>query len=394
MAYVGKTKLTNLDTKGVAVVTSGANNKRFAISKADTLEQLFLEIIEKGDMPLDEKAIEDMCMQSGLDPQMTETVKAIMKLKHVYRDNAAFLGTIKQLMATGDAAAPQAGAQAGMPGAAPGAMPGPQPGAPTPGVPGQAPQASAPPFGKKPGADGVEGGDDMAAAEQELSAAAEQALEDEGGSEEAVAADEQDPPFMGDKKKEPPMSDKEEAKKMADLIAKAADADKKVADAEKKVAELELVTKAQKDALDINTNAVKKMQDDLRLAQWVAKADKELAFIAGKTADELGKMLFDIDTLNAEAAKAQFELLKAQAAIVKSSNLFRPSGSVGGAPVAASAWAEMEKRVGETITKSAKEGDTPEVARARAMQAIMKSDPELYSRYCAEQKDTNRAAFN
>ncbi len=190
------------------------------------------------------------------------------------------------------------------------------------------------------------------------------------------------------------MTDKDEAKKMADLIAKAADADKKVADAEKKAAELEAVVKTQNEVLAANTSAVKKMQDDLRLQGWVSKAEKDLAFIPSKTAEELGQMLFDIDTLNPAMAKSQFELLKGQAGVIKSSNLFRPAGAGGNAPGSQNAWDEANKRAEGLVSKSAKPGDTVEVAQARAIDAVFKADPALYSRYCAEQQNINRGAFN
>lgn len=331
-----KTKLTNLDTKGVAVVTAGANNKKFAIAKAsaETIEKAFLAVIEKGGMEMDEASIDDICAKAGCDPQMTETVKAIMKLKHVYRDNESFKGVLKQLMSGGEAEGDK--------------------------PPPAQDDKKEPPAG--------EAGDGQKT---------------------------EDTPAAGDTK-EPPMPDNtEEAKKMADLVAKAtAEANQKLAEADKKVAALEAVAKAQKEALDVNTEAVKKMQNDLRLSQWVAKAEKELAFIPGKTADELGKMLFDIDTLNPEMAKGQFELLKGQASIVKSSNLFRPSGAQGGAPAGAqNAFAEAEKRAGEIVAKSSL-SEPVEVAKARAMTAVFKADPALYKRYCDEQQSINRAAFN
>ncbi len=354
-----KTRLTNLDTKGVAVVTAGANNKRFAFAKGkdglmpDTIEKLFLMAIEKGDMPLDEKAVEDMCAGAGLDPQMIETVKAIMKLKHVYRDSAAFAGVLKQLMTSNEAAAAEA----------------------------------APGTETKPG-EGQDETVDAPAEEEKPAFEPEGKGEDEGKNYPEGTSEE-------DEEKEPPMSDKDEAKKMADLIAKAtADADKKVADAEKKVTELEAIAKTQKEALDVNTAAVKKMQDDLRLSQWVSKAERELAFIPSKTADELGKMLFEIDTLNADMAKSQFELLKGQAAVIKGSNMFRPSGATGGAPAGATnAWAEAQKRAADIVSKSAKV-ESAEVAEARAIDAVFKADPVLYKRYCDEQQSINRASFN
>lgn len=363
MADAGKiTRLTNLDTRGVAVVKRGANNKRFAIAKtgddvtSPTIEEMFLRVIEKGDMPFDEAAIDEMCKNAGCDPQMAETVKAIMKLKHVYRDNDAFMGVVKQLLAGGEGGAqpPAAGAQPG---------------------------AGVPP-GAKPGAEGEE---PPAAADKDKPAGEEPAAPQK----EPAGDGDKPPPFgkkpdEGDSNKEPPMSDKEKE-----------EAQKAIA----KAAELETIIKAQaatietqKTALDANTQAVKKMQDDLRKSQWVTKAEKDLSFVTGKTAEELGQMLFDIDTLNPDMAKSQFEMLKAQSTIVKSSNLFRPSGANGGAPAGAgaSAYSEAEKRADAIVSKSAKEGDTPEVAKARAMNAVFKADPSLYKRYCDEMEQDNQ----
>lgn len=343
------TKLTNLDTKGVAVVTAGANNKRIAFAKSKdgnvTIEDLFMEVITKGAMPLDEKAIEDLCAGAGLDPQMVETVKAIVKLKHVYRDNDAFLGVVKQLVG--------AGQEAPMP--AQEAKP-------------EAPKA--PPFAKP---------------EEKTEATPAQAqASDEEQPESALEEGDEEETEMSDKK--------DEAVKSLESVAKAA---------QDKAAALEAVIKskdeqlaAMQEAVKANTESVKKMQDDARLARWVAKAQTELAFIAGKTADELGKMLFDIDTGNAEAAKSTFEAFKAQSEIAKSSNIFRPIGVVGGAPAkAGSAWAEVEEKASALVSKSG--GNLPqEVALAKARNEVLKSDPALYQRYCAEQAQTNRAAFN
>lgn len=399
------TKLSDLDTKGVALVRRGANNKRIAMTKGangelidDTIEALFLEVIAKGDMAMDDAAVADMCAKAGLDPQATETFKAILKLAYAYQDSAAMKGLLKQVFTA--QAAPAAG-QPGMPGQQPPSAP-PTPGAPA--VPPSAPptaQAAAPPGapGKPPvpGQEGatapkVEPGEGTPGEEQQDAAGTEPGE----GTPAEEAGDEKDP------KKKPPFgkaapqgvkeSDMDE-KKVAEMVAKAA-ADAK-AEADAKIKEQEAVIKSQQTALDANTLAVSKMQDDLKLSQWVAKAEKDLNFIAGKTAEELGKTLFDLDKLNPALAVQQFELLKSQAAVIKSSNLFRPMGIGGtsGAP-AASAFAEVEKRTVELVTKSAGNGEPEEVRKARAQVAVLKADPSLYKRYCDEQEQTNQQLFH
>ncbi len=435
MARAGKiTRLDNLDTNGVAIVHRGANNKRIALSKRDgadvtveTIEELFLEIIAKGDMDLDEQAVDDMCAKAGLDPQAAETFKAIMKLAYAYRDSDAMKGLLKQTFAMvaapgkpGEQNQPGGPAQAGAPTPQPGTqgqgagapqgqgqppVPGQnsgdgQPGsdAPTPGAQhGQAagpdgkapgmPPGMQPPGGKAPGA-GADG-DEEAKAQAELKAA-EDALAAEGVKPGDAGADEPSdtPPPKGDKTKEPPMDLKEKEK--LEEATKSAVA--KAAAAEAKIAEQDAVIKSQSAALKANTDAVKKMQDDLRLSQWVSKADKDLSFISGQTAEELGQTLFDIDTHNPELAKKQFELLKGQSAIVKSSGMFRPSGIGAGAGRAGNALEEIEKKANEIVSKSGA-GKSREVAVAEAQLEIMKADPALYKRYCDEQEDINRDAL-
>ncbi len=421
MATVGKaTRLDNLRTDGVAMVKRGANNRRIALAKNgddvdETIEALFLELIAKGDMEMDEQAVEDMCAQAGLDPQATETFKAIMKLAYAYRDSDAMKGLLKTVFA--QAAAPQkpgAPGQPGMPAQA-GAQPGAQPGAPQPGMPGQGAQAQ-PGQGQPPAPGQTQAGGappapnpgegkppPPGAKEGEPAGNGEGKPPMKPGAGEEPAAGEGETPAEGDdpdKKKNPfsknaPPSAKEsdmDEKKVAELVAKAA-ADAK-AEADKKIAEQEAVIKSQEVALKANTDAVKKMQDDLRLSQWVSKAEKELGFISGQTAEELGKTLFDIDTHNPELAKKQFDILKAQNAVVKSSGMFRPIGATGVSKGASNnALEEIEKRTAEIVAKSAGTGKSAEVLKAEAQLAVMKADPALYKRYCDEQEAINREAL-
>lgn len=392
------TKLSNLDTKGVAVVTRGANNKRIALSKGaendvtTPIEKLFLQVIEKGDMPLDEKTIDDMCKAAGLDPQMAETVKAIMKLRYVYRDNASFQTVVEQLLAgadgqgAGDPDAPQGDGVDGAGQDEPQTEPdaggsvaaqqqngAPQPGAPAPGQ--EQPKNALP--GRdaaKPGAQ--EGGDAKAPAFGKDKQEGGDAKAPPFGKEKQQAA-----PGEGDPKKEPPMTVDQKTKD--EETKKAAEAVTKAAEMEAVIKSQEATIKAQTEALASNTAAVKKMQDDLRLASWVAKADKELKYITG-TAEEIGKQLFDLDSVNPELAVKNFEMLKTQSAAMKANSMFRPSGANGGAPVAAgSAEEEITKRA-EEVVKKGLNGKTREHALAIARVEILKADPMLYKRYLTE----------
>ncbi len=384
------TKLTKLDTKGVAIVDRGANNKRFCLAKADgtevdlTFEEMVLEVVKGGEMPLDEKAIEDMGARSGLDPQAIETFKAIMKLRHVYRDNAAFNGLLKTMMTQapqGQAQQPgapgmQPGGQPGAPGAQPGQAPGQQPGA-------QQAQPGAHPGAPAPGAEG-----------KPPFGQSQEGDEGEGEKPPFMSQSEADPSAFGvdepdEKKKEKAM----DAKKQEELKKAADDAIAKAADLEAQITAQGVVIKAQETAFKAQAEAVKKMQDDLRLAQWVTKAEKELSHIPGETAESLGKQLFDIDSLNAEMAKKTFDSFKKTAEIVKASGLFKPSGFSGQAPQGvASAEQEFDKAVAEVVSKTARQGDTSEVSRARAEVAVAKSQPGLYKRYCDERETMARRA--
>ncbi len=403
------TKLSNLDTKGVAVVTRGANNKRIALSKGAentvtdvtaTIEKLFLQVIEKGDMPIDEKTIDDACKAAGLDPQMAETVKAIMKLRYVYRDNAAFQTVVEQMLlgadeqGAGDPNAPQ-----GQDGDAPegqgangpdvydanakpadgGAVAaqqqngGPTPGAatapnkqPAPGKPAQMAPGEEKPKQAVPGSDASQGSTEQQAGDGKappFGKDKQQAAPGEGAPKKE--------PFMTEQKKE------EDTKKAAEAVSKAAEM-------EAVIKSQEATIKAQTEALASNTAAVKKMQDDLRLQAWVTKADKDLKYISGSTPEELGKQLFDIDSVNAELATKNFEMLKAQSVAMKANAMFKPSGVSGGAPVAAgSAEEEITKRA-EEIVKKGLNGMKREHALAVARTEIIKADPALYNRYLEE----------
>lgn len=380
-----KQKLTNLDTKGVAVVTSGANGKRFALAKSKlgadpTFEQVLAEVLKSGDMPLDEKAIEDMCMSAGLDAQATETFKAVMKLAHVYRDNAAFNGMLKQQFAKpGGGEQPQPGT----PGAQP--QPGQQPGQVQPGKPQPGAQADPAAQQAQPGA----GGNPFKP---------EGKGEDTGEGYPAGEEQETKPPFAGaDEQEEPemdPEKEKELKKQAEDAVKKAADAEAQIVALKKANEDLKTQVDGQKTAVEAATAGLKQIQDEMKKAAWISKAEKELAYVPGKNAAELGEMLFKIEALDAAQAKSTFELLKQQSDVMKTSGLFRQSGVGGTAPAGTgSAWEEIEKLVADLVAKSDRKEDA-EVARARAMHSITKSHPALYKRYCEEQKDTNARVRN
>lgn len=407
------TRLTNLDTRGVAVVKRGANNKKIALFKgADgsdlTFEEMVLQVIQKGDMPLDEAAIDDMCAKAGCDPQMAETFKAIMKLSYVYRDSDTMKGLLKAAFG-GPPGMPQPGAQPGMPQPGQQPMPGQQmPGAnPMQQQPGMSATPGQPPMPAKAGDEGGDMGGDGAGKKppfgkpkgEEAEGSAEEEQQDALGTEPGEGTPDEE---AGDEpKKKNPFSknapgakerDMDE-KKVQELIAKAA-ADAK-AEAEKKIADQEAIIKAQQTALDANTKAVTEMRDEMSKQKWVAKAAAELKYFPGKTAEELGSQLFDLEKVNADIAKSTFEAFKKTADTVQATSMFRAAGAGGPAPApAGSAIAEMDKLISERVAKGDMTGMPREVQLAKAEAEVIKSHPELYKRYCDEQARLAKSAAN
>lgn len=103
-------KLGKLDTRAVALVTAGANKKRIAFTKSEggmPVAQILVDLITKGDLPIDETQIDAQCKESGIDPQGAETIKAVARLLSAFGDSAPMqqiiMGMLPQIFATAGA---------------------------------------------------------------------------------------------------------------------------------------------------------------------------------------------------------------------------------------------------------------------------------------------------
>lgn len=328
--------LTEVETNEVSLVDKGANLKRFALVKRDpgmTFTEFMKELIEKGEMPMamDEASVNQMCQAAGLDPQAAEAFKAIVKLAGTYADNPAMKTLLTQQL-------PKI-----LGGAAPGAQPP---------AGDQKPQPGAPPAAAKPPAEGAPGA--------------------------------QPPP------KENPMSDQakkpEEMQKALDdqkVALEKSLADQKVA-FEKALAdqkaELDKLTKRASDA----EVELKKQKDEAQSAMWLAKVQKDLAFMPGDLS-EIAKELKELADVKPELAQKQFDRFKAAAGLVEKSDLLKGAGGKtrGGSEAAGSAMEKLTKIAEGLIEKSG--SVSAEVAKAIAFTKACDQNPQLYDEYIAEQ---------
>jgi hypothetical protein len=331
-------KLTDIETLGVALVTRGANKKKWAVTKGDegtdmTITQLIAQVIQKGDMPMDEGALDKMCASAGLDKQAAETFKAVVKLSSAYKDSPAMLKMLKDELPKMLGGGEQS--------------------------PGQTEQ----------GQDG-----------------------DAGNS---AGATENDSAAQGDGEKENEMSTQKSDTTSATQkpVAEANDGKSDVVKAaEAQVAELkELLTKQQSDFQSV----IKGMQDQLSVERderlkndWIAKAEKELQFVPGKTAAELGSMLFDIEKkVSREMAETQFGVLKASSVSLEKSEIFRPSGTPGkGTDGKQDAVTQLLAKADVVLEKSdiLKGEGTSEMHKAQAVAKALELHPQLYAAYLNE----------
>jgi hypothetical protein len=349
-------KLSSVETLGVALVTRGANKKRWALKKSDgelmTVNELLVQIIAKGDMPVDDAAIAKLCEQAGVDAQGIEVVKAIIKLGNTYKDDPGFQKVLPQVMKMlGSAAGGDEGEEE-------------------------------PTEGEEP-AEGEEGKDKPAPGKKPFPPK-------DGAKQDGKTA-----PDEGDKKETPMTEDeKKEFQAKSDALAKSADEAKDaLAKSQKEAAELQALVKSQGEALKAMQEAVAKERDERALASWVAKADRDLRFVPGKTADELGKMLHTAEkALGAEAAQAQFDTFKAMSDTLAKSDMFRGAGTQSrGGDSKKDAYAQLQEKANAILEKSADMNTDPATARAKAMAKAIELFPALYAEYL-NQNDAQRGA--
>jgi len=325
-------RLTNVETLSVALVTRGANKKRVALTKSQgdgvTTTELLAQIIQKGDMPMSDEEIDKLCQEGGVDAQGAETFKAMLKLGQSFSDNESFGKLVKEKL---------------------------------PSLLGLADKTTEP---AKPAA--TEGGEGPKKPNPQAQETQTEEPAKEPGEEPEVTTKTDD------------------VKKMDDMKVALEKAEKTAADATVKLGALEEVTKTQ-------AETIKKMQDDLgkerderNLAEWVTKSEKDLAFIPGKSAKELGEMFHKLEKgVGKEAAQANFDVQKAASEALSKSAAFKASGSAVRGSAAKDAYAKLEEIAAGLIEK-ADTGKPESVRKAAAMAKAIEQNPDLYKAYLDE----------
>ncbi len=160
-------------------------------------------------------------------------------------------------------------------------------------------------------------------------------------------------------------------------------------------AALEPVLKAQEDQIQALKEQVAKSEAALQaereqrdLEAWVTKCQAELPFYPGKSADELGKMLFTLHKQMPELAASQFEAMKQASVTIEKSQLLSDAGlrpsSTGSATLHRNdtAWSKIQKMADGIVEKSNDLNLTKEKAIARVMKSA--AGKELYNQYLIE----------
>jgi len=373
------TKLTDIETLGVALVTRGANRKKFGVKKSDdegdemslTVAQKIAQVITKGELPLDDDAFAAKCKEVGLtDPQAIEAAKALVKIASAYQDMGAFEKFVSEVlpqMVSGHADGGQS-----EPKGTTDAKTQPDPKEPPPGKTGP---ADTPSGGNKPPAE---------------------------GETKDYAGQKKDP------EKEPPMSTQKDDKTQAGAEGAGNGATTGVAKSaeQQRIEGLEALLKSQQEGFKAQLDALQKQAKDAADAQllkdWVQKAKEDLKFVPGKSAQELGQLLFDTQSkVSKEAAEAHFAVLKASSTALEKSALFTPTGArPNGATspdgngtdalsqIAKSAQVLLEKSdilKTETREMEGLNGKVKtEIQKAMAVQKALELQPELYDAYLRE----------
>lgn len=181
----------------------------------------------------------------------------------------------------------------------------------------------------------------------------------------------------------------QKAEEMSEAVAKAVKA------------QLEVVTKSQEAIIKSLTEQVAKADSDRRDAQWIMKAEKDLAFVPGQTTEQLAKMLKGLEDKDAAFAETQFQALKAMSlqmqAITKQrgyTGSAQPnSGAVANdafqailkaAEPAVAATVNVVKSYDSSKALGVKPVQITKAAEYEAVTAALVADPALYEAYLNE----------
>lgn len=380
------TKLTDIETLVVSLVQRGANRKKFGVKKSNeegeqdmaTVAQLIAQVITKGELPVDDAAFAEKVKQVGLtDPQAIEAAKALVKIAAAYQDMGAFGKFVSEVL---------------------------------PGLIGQA--TGAPPdSGDKPPGDAPPPAADKAPPTTEPGKDKPVDTPSAGNKEPAPGENKQPPADKPPEKKEPPMS-KDDKTQAGNGNGATTDVAKQASD--EKVTQLETLMKSQQEAFTATIAKLEKQAKDRDEAQllkdWVAKAKDDLKYVPGKSAQELGQMLFDAETkVSKEAAELQFGVLKASSLALAKSALFQPSGSQPHGSASAAGGNDAMSRINKSANVMLEKSDIlktelpgmvgvqsivkSEMQKAMSVAKALEFDPELYTDYLREHPQQSGSRF-
>ena len=381
------TKLTDIETLVVSLVQRGANRKKFGVKKSNeqgeqdmaTVAQLIAQVITKGELPVDDAAFAEKVKQVGLtDPQAIEAAKALVKIAAAYQDMGAFGKFVSEVL---------------------------------PGLIGQA--TGAPDADASTEPDPKDPGEKKEPNEQPAPGKDKPVDTPSAGSKEPAPGNTQQPPAdKPPEKKEPPMS-KDDKTQAGNGNGATTDVAKQASD--EKVAQLETLMKSQQEAFTATIAKLEKQakeRDEAQLLKdWVTKAKDELKFVPGKSADELGKMLFDAETkVSKEAAELQFGVLKASSLALAKSALFQPSGSQPHGNASAAGGNDALSRINKSATVMLEKSDIlktelpgmvgvqsivkSEMQKAMSVAKALEFDPELYADYLREHPQQSGSRYS
>jgi len=120
-------------------------------------------------------------------------------------------------------------------------------------------------------------------------------------------------------------------------------------------------------------------RDERLRKEFVEKASKEFPYVPGKSPEEVGLMLKTLHVVAPEIAADVESIFKSVSATIEKTGLLQEIGSgMDSRGSGASAYAKLDGMAKEAIQKSGG-------SYAKAFEAAMKTNPELYSQYLDEQ---------
>lgn len=339
------TEMVELDTLGVSLVTRGANKKRFALTKSETMTKqqqmlaAFKAQIEKGELP-DEATVEKVCAGLGLEEKQTEGVKAMLRIRAAFADVDKLDAAIAEVL-------------------------------------------------------GVTGGD-VTAPEGDRVQAANEEEKPEPKAEEEKQADGEDKNNTADAEGDDADDESEDEEEDEDMADKDNTMKETVAKAEERIAALEAVLKSQTDkmaaaekrAAELDT-ALAAAREKADTAEWTAKCEQLI--VPGTTVAEHVATMKQLAAVDPALAQKHFESLLAVTATVKKSALLRDAGTRSGGQndgalgriEAAAAKAPVNKSADD---KSLFFGGSlrAAIAKAAAVTEAMTADKALYNAWLEE----------